>query len=88
MHAEPVLDHYQVAVVIAEQRPDQVGLFELQLEPGATGIVGNGGIAAGHQAATPSTSLGTGFVRSAPERLFGPAAVSSTRTMSPIAASV
>ena len=33
--AEALLDGDQVAVVIAEQRPEQIGLLELQLEPGA-----------------------------------------------------
>ena len=80
MDAEALLNGDQVSVVIAEQGAKQVRLLELQLQSGTAGIVGDGGIAAGHQAAT--------CVRSAPERLFGPAAVSSTRTMSPIAASV
>ena len=32
-----VLDGDQMAVVIAEQRPEQIGLLELELEPGAAG---------------------------------------------------
>ena len=77
--AEPLLDRDQMPVVIAEQRPEQVGLVELQLEPGAR--LGNGGeVAAGHQAATCS--------RAAPAMLFGPAATSVTSMMSPGCASV
>ena len=50
MHAEALLDGDQVAVVVAEQGAEQIGLLELELEAGA---VGNGGeVAAGHQAAT------------------------------------
>ena len=37
MDAEPLLDRDQMAVVIAEQRPEQIGLLELDLEPGAAG---------------------------------------------------
>ena len=78
MHAEAVLDGDQVAVIVAEQGPEQVGLVELELEAGA---VGNGGeVAAGHQAAT--------FWRIAPVMLFGPAATSVTSTISPGAAAV
>jgi hypothetical protein len=35
--AEPLLDGDQVPVVVAEQRPEQVGLLELYLEPRAVG---------------------------------------------------
>jgi len=35
VHAEAVLDHDQVAVIVAEQWSEQVRLLELQLEPGA-----------------------------------------------------
>ena len=54
VHAEAVLDHDQVAVVIAEQRAEQIGLLELQLEPGAAvrHWRDGGEVAAGHQAAT------------------------------------
>ena len=48
--SEPVLDRDQVAIVIAEQRPEQVRLVELELEPGA--VRNRGKVAAGHQAAT------------------------------------
>ena len=41
--AEPLLDGDQVAVIIAEQRPEQIRLLELELEPGAAGVVGDGG---------------------------------------------
>ena len=47
--SEPGLDGDQVPVVIAEQRPEQIGLLELELEPGAVGHRGE--VAAGHQAA-------------------------------------
>jgi hypothetical protein len=35
-HSEPALDGDEVAVIIAEQRAEQIGLFELQLEPCAS----------------------------------------------------
>ena len=75
--AEPLLDGDQVAVVVAEQRPEQIGLLELQLEPGAALFVGGdcGEVAAGHQAAS--------FWRSAPAMLFGPAERSVTSMISP-----
>ncbi len=80
VHAEPLLDGDQVAVVIAEQRAEQVGLLKLQLEARTAGIIGDGGIAAGHQAAA--------LVRTAPCMLFGPADRRVTGTMSPATASV
>ena len=75
MHAEALLDGDQVAVVIAEERAEQIGLLELELETGAAGIVGYGWVAARHQAAT--------FVRRAPVMLRGPSADSFTGRMSP-----
>jgi hypothetical protein len=38
-----------VPVIIAEERAEQIGLVELQLEAGAAGIIGDRRIAAGHQ---------------------------------------
>src|SRR5205823_8900830 len=73
VHAEPVLDGDQVAVVIAEQRSEQVRLVELELEPRAVGDCGK--VAPGHQAAS--------FRRIAPVMLFGPAATSVTSSRSP-----
>src|SRR4051794_1249342 len=73
VHAEPLLDRNEVAVVITEQGPEQVWLLELELE---TSAVGNGGkVAASHQAAT--------FSAIAPLMLLGPAATSVTLTISP-----
>ena len=77
--AEALLDGDQVAVVIAEQRPKQIGLLELQLEAGAVRRRrrGRGGPSGGDL-------LG----ERAPAMLFGPAATSVTSRMSPGLASV
>ena len=82
VNAEALLDGYQVAVIIAEQRAEQVGLVELQLEPGTALFIGGDGgeVAAGHQAAT--------CCHSAPVMLLGPAATRVTPMMSPARASV
>src|SRR6185437_9847763 len=78
MYAEPLLDGDQMPVIVAEKRPEQVRLVELDLE---AGTVGDGGkIATRHQAAT--------FWRTAPPMLLGPAATSVTSTVSPTCASV
>ena len=82
VHAEAVLDRDQVAVVLAEQRAEQVGLLELELEPGAAGIVGGRRRGRGWAIRRPPA------VRSAPARLLGPALTRVTSSMSPIAASV
>ena len=81
VHAQAVLDHHQMAVVIAEQRAEEIGLLELELQAGAAGIVGadGGEVALGHQAATA--------VRRAPPRLLRSALVKVTSSMSPMAAS-
>ena len=62
VHAEPAFDHHQMAVVVAEQRPEQIGLVELELEAGAVLVVGvdGGEVAAGHQAATCVGARGAG----------------------------
>ena len=83
MDAEPVLDRDQMAVEIAEQRAEQIGLLEFELEPGAAGDHwrrrrrGRGGPSGGYLAGG-----------AAPARLLGHAVTESTSTMSPIAASV
>ena len=76
--AEPLLDRDEVAVVIAEQRAEQVRLLELDLEPRA--IRNRGKVATRHQAAT--------FASTAPVMLFGPAATRVTSKISPATASV
>jgi hypothetical protein len=52
--AEPILDRDQVAVELAEQRPEQVRLGELKLDPGARRGGGGSGRLFGlrHQAAS------------------------------------
>ena len=79
VHAKPVLDRDQVAVIVAEQRPEQIRLLELELQSGA---VGDGG----QFAARPSG--GRLLARTAPAMLFGPALSRVTSTMSPRVASV
>ncbi len=66
VHAEPLLDGDQVAVVVAEQRPEQVRLLELELEPRAPLLIGGnrGKVAARHQAATLSRDRAGHAVRS------------------------
>ena len=84
MHPKPVLDRHQVAVVIPEQRPEQIGLVELQLEIGTAVervVIGGGEVAFGHQAGISSR-------RRIPPRLLGSARVTLTSSMSPMRASV
>ena len=78
--AEPVLDRDQIAVELAEQRPEQVRLLELDLEPGA----GTGGLGGAFFCAITRPSAS---VRRRPGCSGRPTAI-STSTRSPIAASV
>ena len=77
VHSETLLDGNQVAVVIAEQWPDQIRLLEFDLEPGALGDGVQFGFA-GHQAATSARTI--------PVMLRGPAAARVTSTKLPTAA--
>ena len=63
VHAQALLDGDQMAVVIAEQRPEQIGLLELQLEPGA--------VAGGVRRRRGGPSGGLRLARTAPRQAVG-----------------